>query len=97
MKHFNFDNVSKAPTSKDSKGNTFSLNRRNFIVSGSVLFAGFSCPSIVPGALADTSRANSSINAWISIHSNGDIVVVSPNAEMGQGTMTAIPLLAARS
>ena len=95
MKHFNFDNVSKALTSKDSKGNTFSLNRRNFIVSGSVLFAGFSCPSIVPGALADTSKANSSINAWISIHSNGDIVVVSPNAEMGQGTMTAIPLLAA--
>ena len=31
---------------------------------------------------------------WVSIHAGGDDVV-SPNAEMGQGTMTGIPLLAA--
>ena len=95
MKYFKFDDVSREITSKDPKGTSFFLNRRSFIVTGSALFAGFSCPGIVPYALADKGNANSPINAWVSIHSNGDIVIVSPNAEMGQGTMTAIPLLAA--
>jgi hypothetical protein len=52
MKYFKFDNVSREIVSNDPKGTSFFLNRRNFIVTGSALFAGFSCPGIVPYALA---------------------------------------------
>ena len=62
MKYFKFDDVSREIMSKDPKGTSFFLNRRSFIVTGSALFAGFSCPGIVPYALAGKRNANSQKN-----------------------------------
>jgi isoquinoline 1-oxidoreductase beta subunit len=95
MKYFEFDKKEQNVTGKDASGRFFTLDRRNFVVGGTALFAGFSLSGALPQAMAASKGEVTDVNAWISIHSNGDIIIVSPNAEMGQGTMTAIPLLAA--
>jgi isoquinoline 1-oxidoreductase beta subunit len=39
--------------------------------------------------------AGAAFNPWISIVSNGDISIISPAAEMGQGSLTSLPLILA--
>ena len=95
MKYFEFNREEKSLNGVDVNGNAFPINRRNFIVGGTALFAGFSIPGFASHGFAKGNADDARINAWISIHPSGEIVIVSPNAEMGQGTMTAIPLLAA--
>ncbi len=95
MKYFEFNKDEKTLNALDQTGQIFAVNRRNFIVGGSALFAGFAIPGGLSGAIASANPDTAEVNAWVSIHSDGEVVIVSPNAEMGQGTMTAIPLLAA--
>lgn len=95
MKYFEFDQDKKTLNALGPTGQVFTVNRRNFIVAGSALFAGFAIPGHLSSTIASTNSDVAKVNAWVSIHSDGEVVIVSPNAEMGQGTMTAIPLLAA--
>ena len=95
MKQFNFENITDHLTGLNLDGCKFPIDRRDFIIGGSAIFAGFLIPGSSSSAATSDSGEYAQVNAWVSIHANGDVIIVSPNAEMGQGTMTGIPLLAA--
>ncbi len=72
------------------------LTRRDFI-KGS---AGLSFAVAVSGtgglllsSPANAQRAGSNISAWLSIASDDTITILTPGAEMGQGSMTSVPLM----
>ena len=67
------------------------LSRRDFLkASGSLSFA-FSFPIV---AEANTQAAKP-LNAWVRIAPDGTVTILSTGAEMGQGSMTSLPLILA--
>ena len=77
------------------------LTRRHFIVGSSAVTAGlaigFDFPGVMGTATASTT-ANASaeeIGVWVVIQPNDTVVVRVVRSEMGQGTMTAIPMILA--
>ena len=68
-----------------------SLSRRDFLkVSGGLSFA-FAFP-FVSEAEAQAAKA---MNAWVRIAPDGTVTILSTGAEMGQGSMTSLPLILA--
>jgi isoquinoline 1-oxidoreductase beta subunit len=76
---------------------TADINRRQFLAAGSGLsFSLVMGAAIGPmGALAQTNDSRISINAWVNIATDNTITIVAPTAEMGQGTLTTLPLILA--
>ena len=73
---------------------TTALSRRSFLVSSgatgiAVTFGSFD--GVLPADAAGPFKAN----AWVFIDTDGIITIMSPAVEMGQGTMTALPLVLA--
>ncbi len=73
---------------------TTALSRRSFLVSSgatgiAVTFGSFD--NLLPAAAAGQFKTN----AWVFIDTDGIITIMSPAVEMGQGTMTALPLVLA--
>jgi isoquinoline 1-oxidoreductase subunit beta len=65
------------------------LSRRDFLkVSGGLTFS-FAFP-----AISEASTSNP-INAWVRIAPDGTVTILSAGAEMGQGSMTSLPLIVA--
>jgi isoquinoline 1-oxidoreductase beta subunit len=69
-------------------------NRREFLAraAGFTLFLGVAPDTLMGEALAD---APLSPNVWLTISTDGTITIVSPAAEMGQGTFTTLPAVLA--
>ncbi len=74
------------------------LSRRQFLQTGSAsavaLTVGF---QLTPrGAHANNPVTNGAVmNAWLTIHEDNTVTLISPAAEMGQGSETAVPALIA--
>src|SRR5262245_25421292 len=71
------------------------ISRRAFIVTagGIGVAVAFGGTTGIRKALAQA--ASFTPNAWIRVAADGTVTLVSPGSEMGQGTMTAMPLLIA--
>src|SRR5688572_15385560 len=66
------------------------MDRRDFLkVTGGLTFA-FAFP-----AIAQANTAAKPINAWVRITPDGTVTILSTGAEMGQGSMTSLPLILA--
>src|SRR3974390_1288660 len=74
-----------------------SIDRRSLLVSagrlGGSLVLGFAIP--LERAIAQLSRAGAEITAWIVIEPDDTVIVRIAKSEMGQGVMTALPMLVA--
>jgi isoquinoline 1-oxidoreductase subunit beta len=77
------------------------VSRRNFLKTAAGLSFVFAIApdALAPGdeALADTARPDGPYapNVWLTIAPDGTITIVSPAAEMGQGSFTTLPLIIA--
>ena len=71
------------------------MDRRGFVKSAAGLTFAFTLGGL-NGRFAEAFAADSSrLNAWITIGTDGTVVLLCPTAEMGQGVMTALPLILA--
>jgi isoquinoline 1-oxidoreductase subunit beta len=69
------------------------ISRRGFMQSAAALSFSFTLAGRVTSALAQDGTAK--FNAWVTIGADGTVTVMVPVAEMGQGAMTALPLILA--
>lgn len=83
------------------KSSVLNLSRRGFLIAGAAIGGGllikFSLPTMFGPSipLADAETEVFSPNAFIGINRAGEVSLVMPYVEMGQGTYTAIPMLIA--
>ena len=77
--------------------NTINKQRRQFMV-GAAGFT-FGVAAGVPAALLSGQAAaqNSSVrlNNWVTVFTDGTVAIMSPAAEMGQGSLTSLPRIVA--
>ena len=77
------------------------LSRRQFLTAAGGITFVITASSLVPRSLfgespdQPVSGEDKSINAWVHISPDGIITIYNPAAEMGQGSMTALPVLVA--
>jgi isoquinoline 1-oxidoreductase beta subunit len=75
------------------------LSRRNMLAGlGGMTFClalGTDGATLFPAAQANTPADAKAINSWVRIAPNGTITILSAGAEMGQGSMTALPMIVA--
>ncbi len=69
------------------------ISRRGFIQATGALTFSFTFAGRVSDAIAQEGTAK--FNAWVSIAADGTVTVMMPAAEMGQGALTALPLILA--
>src|SRR4030095_200951 len=69
-----------------------SVSRRDFLKAGAGLGFAFSFPVVSEAAADATAKA---LNAWVRIAPDGTVTILSTGAEMGQGSMTSLPLILA--
>ncbi len=70
------------------------LSRRSFLAGSGTLALSVSF-GLTASQLAQAQTANFNPNGWVNISADGTVTLMSPAAEMGQGTMTAMPMLLA--
>ncbi len=75
------------------------LSRRGFLkvgIAGGGLLLGFHVPAARrPAAAASATPAQAQLNSWIRIAKDGTVTIIVGQSEMGQGVMTAIPMIVA--
>jgi isoquinoline 1-oxidoreductase beta subunit len=76
---------------------TIDVSRRRFLQgAGGLAF----CLTVGPEGLrlisaAEASQAGQPINAWVRVAPDGTVTILSPGAEMGQGSMTSLAAIVA--
>ena len=83
-------------------GTTGQVSRRRFLQQTGGLtfcfaFAGFfgNGRAYAVGAASGTKPQSAEVNAYVSISPDGTVTIINPAAEMGQGVMTALPVIVA--
>jgi isoquinoline 1-oxidoreductase beta subunit len=95
-----------APSNALQRGNEMedsSISRRKFIGAGAaltfvILLDPVGCKRKVQQPQNDDrvpSNEQASVGAWVVLHADESVVIYNPAAEMGQGSMTALPLIVA--
>ena len=72
------------------------VSRRGFMAGTAGLTFAFSVSGLVTEAMAAMGKdGDNRLNAYVTVHTDDTITIVSPAAEMGQGIMTCLPLIVA--
>ena len=78
------------------------ISRRAFLTATGGLTLGITAFALVPRMFAEDQHESATenlvkkqITAWVHIQANGQITIYSPAAEMGQGSLTALPIILA--
>jgi isoquinoline 1-oxidoreductase beta subunit len=73
------------------------INRRQFLAAGTGLSFSLAMGSaMLPmGTSAQTNDARMAINVWVNIATDNTITILAPTAEIGQGSLTTLPLILA--
>src|SRR5215469_3463555 len=69
-----------------------SLSRRGFLAGTAGLTFAFSVPALAEAAAPATAEAFAP-NFWLTIDRQGTITIMSPAAELGQGSFTSLPVI----
>ncbi len=76
------------------------MSRRQFLATtgGATIFIGGYC--LLPGctledSIEDKETTTKEVNVWVKLTSDNQIIIYTPAAEMGQGSMTSVPLVLA--
>jgi isoquinoline 1-oxidoreductase subunit beta len=72
---------------------TVNLKRRRFMTGAAGLTLGVKLG--IPSTLALAENRSAAVSPWVTIWSDGTISIMSPAAEMGQGSLTSLPLILA--
>ncbi|HET6492922.1 MAG TPA: molybdopterin cofactor-binding domain-containing protein, partial [Burkholderiales bacterium] len=88
-----------APTANTAKDKVV-IGRRRFMVgaAGFTFGVAFGVPKILElasGEAAAASAKNVSMNPWVTLSTDGMVTIMSPAAEMGQGSLTSLPVILA--
>lgn len=73
---------------------TANTSRRGFLATGGALVVGFALPTTGRAAAAASAKAVP-MSAWLRIAPDNTVTVLCGSAEMGQGVLTAIPMMLA--
>lgn len=77
-------------------GDQLSLSRRGFVAGGAGLTFAFAFSGLLSGRPeAFASGAEKTIGGWVTITPDDKVIIAAPIAEMGQGVMTALPMIVA--
>jgi isoquinoline 1-oxidoreductase beta subunit len=90
--------LASAPTSSAGASSTSRLSRRSILQAAAAAGGGLMLNFMLPtanGAAAGEADAVFTPNGFIRIGTDGQIVLIMPYVEMGQGTYTSIPMLIA--
>ncbi len=82
---------------KPIQGNQFTLSRRGFVAGGAGLTFAFAFSGFLSGrpeAFA-AAGADKTIGGWVTITPDDKVIIAAPIAEMGQGVLTALPMIVA--
>jgi isoquinoline 1-oxidoreductase subunit beta len=73
------------------------LSRRGFMIgiAGMTFAIAAGEARFIRAATEAPERAGTAFNPWVSIAANGDISIIAPATEMGQGSLTSLPLILA--
>jgi len=72
------------------------IKRRHFLAGvGGLTFAIGLSEGLITGAFAQSNDSKASLSAWVTIGYDDTISIMTPTGEMGQGTLTALPLILA--
>src|SRR5690349_21432761 len=87
-------------TIEHGKEHAISHGRRRFMVgaAGFTFGIAFGVPELLklaPGEAAAATAKNVSINPWVMLSTDGTVTIMSPAAEMGQGSLTSLPVILA--
>ena len=69
------------------------ISRRGFMVGAAGL--SFGITTGLAERLAQAAEKNTVLSPWVTISTDGAVSIMSPAAEMGQGSLTSIPLILA--
>src|SRR5918996_4008262 len=71
------------------------LSRRGFLKAGIAAGGGLLIGFHVPATAATAPSGQARLNSWIRIAKDGTVTIIVGQSEMGQGVMTAIPMIIA--
>src|SRR5438128_5259870 len=71
------------------------LSRRQVMIGAAGLSFAFAARQPVEAAAIAADKVGQTLTPWVSIAPDGAITILSPATEMGQGSMTSLPLIIA--
>jgi isoquinoline 1-oxidoreductase beta subunit len=71
------------------------LSRRQVMIGAAGLTFAIAASGRAGGAVLAAERAGTAVNPWVSIATDGTVTIMSAATEMGQGSMTSLPLIIA--